>query len=431
MRYKQFPKEFFVENRKNFSAKLKPDSLAIFHSNDLMPKTADQVYPFRQNSDLFYLSGIDQEESILIVFPDHPSEQHREILFLRKTDEVIATWEGERLTKEKAAQMSGIETVYWMEEFDNVFPVLMNKASYVYVNLNEHDRYSSDVPYKDFRFAQQIKNQYPAHSLERSAPIMKELRSIKKDVEIAYIKKACQITKSAFEQVLGFVKPGVWEYEIEAEITREFIRQGSGGHAYDPIVASGENACVLHYITNDNVCKDGDSILFDFGANYGNYASDMSRVIPVNGKFTKRQKEVYNAVLRVFKEAKKKLKPGCKLKSYQEEVAGLIENELVKLNVLSENEINQVKSNNPPYKQYFPHGVSHHMGLDVHDLADQNRTIEPGMVFTCEPGIYLHNEGIGVRIENDVMVTDNEPEDLMSDIPIEAEDIEAMMRHKG
>ncbi len=431
MRYRQFPTDFFVDNRKRFSSQLKPNALAVFQSNDLMPKTADQVYPFRQNSDLFYLSGIDQEESILVLFPDHPSEQNREMLFLRKTDEVIATWEGEKLTKEKATEISGIQTVFWLEDFDNIFPLLMNNAECCYVNLNEHDRYKSDVPYKDLRFARTIQSDYPGHHLERSAPIMKDLRRVKKDIEIQYIQKACDITKSAFERVLGFVEPGVWEYEIEAEITHEFIRNGSEGHSYDPIVASGKNACVLHYITNDHRCHDGDSILFDFGATYGNYASDMSRVIPVNGQFTARQKEVYNAVLRVFNQARSKLKPGIKLKEYQEEVAGLVEEELVKLNVLSRDQINVGKNHNPPYKRYFPHGVSHHMGLDVHDVPDRNKVIEPGMVFTCEPGIYIHEEGIGVRIENDLMVTENEPYDLMAHIPIEAEEIEELMQKRA
>lgn len=428
MRYQPFPSDFFVDNRKAFVKHLKPNSLAIFHANDLMPKTADQVYPFRQNSDLFYLSGIDQEESILVLFPDHPSENMREILFLRKTDEEIAIWEGEKLTKEKATEFSGIQTVYWLEEFDRLFPLLMSRAENCYLNLTEHDRYSSDVPYKDLRFARQLKENYPAHNLDRAAPIMKDLRATKRETEIQYIQKACNITHGAFERVLKFVKPGVWEYEIEAEITHEFIRNGAEGHAYDPIVGSGKNGCVLHYITNDHICQDGDSILFDFGATYGNYAADMSRVIPVNGQFTPRQKEVYNSVLSVFKQAKSKLKPGIKLKDYQDEVAGLIEEELVKLNVLNKDQIKWGDHPNPPYKKYFPHGVSHHMGLDVHDVPDRNRAIEPGMVFTCEPGIYLLDEGIGVRLENDVVITENEPRDLMADIPIEPETIEEIMQ---
>ena len=318
MRYNKFPADFFVKNREAFCAQLKPQSLALFHSNDQMPKTADQEHPFRQSSDLFYLSGIDQEESILVLFPDHPSENFREVLFLRKTNEMIATWEGHKFTKEEAKEISGIQTVFWLEDYDNIFPQLMNRAENCYVNLNEHSRFSSEVPYKDLRVARELQHQYPAHNFERSAPIMRDLRALKQDVEIEYIQKACDITKSAFERVLRFVKPNVWEYEVEAEITHEFIRNGSEGHAYDPIVASGKNACVLHYITNNDVCRDGDTILFDFGASYGNYAADMSRVIPVNGQFTDRQREVYNSVLSVFNQAKTKLKPGTKLNYYQE-----------------------------------------------------------------------------------------------------------------
>ena len=430
MRYTKFPAEFFTNNRERFCSQLKPGSLAVFHSNDQMPRTADQEHPFRQSSDLFYLSGIDQEESILVLFPDHPSENLREVLFLRKTDSVIATWEGEKLTKEQASEVSGIETVYWLADFDRIFPLMMNRAAHCYVNLNEHDRFSSEVPYKDLRMARQVRHDYPAHNLERSAPIMKDLRAVKQDVELSYMQKACDITKSAFERVLKFVKPEVWEYEVEAEITHEFLRHGSEGHAYDPIVASGKNACVLHYITNDHVCRDGETILFDFGASYGNYAADMSRVIPVNGQFTKRQKEVYNSVYSVFKQAKSKLKPGVKLKDYQEEVAGLIQDELLRLKVLTRKDIDQADEDNPAYKQYFPHGVSHHIGLDVHDVPDRERLLEPGMAFTCEPGIYLHDEGIGVRIENDVVITNGEPKDLMSHIPIEAEEIEELMQSR-
>lgn len=427
MRYETLPTEFFAENREDFKKHLKPNSIAIFNSNDEMPKTADQVFPFRQSSDLFYLSGVDQEESTLILFPDAPYDHLREILFLRKTDEQIAIWEGEKLTKERAEAISGIETIYWNESFEAVLASLMHQAEHVYVNLNEHERYDSPVPYKDYRFTQQLKTQFPAHNFQRSAPIMRQLRATKKQAEIDQIQKACNITQSAFERVLKFVKPGVKEYEIEAEITHEFIRQGSEGHAYDPIVASGANACVLHYIKNDEVCNDGESILFDFGASYGNYASDMSRVIPVNGRFSKRQKAIYNAVLDVFRQAKQMLKPGTLLKDYQESVGKLIEEKLVDLNIITNHDIKKQDPDNPLYKKYFPHGTSHHMGLDVHDVPDRHKPIEEGMVFTCEPGIYVRDEGIGVRLENDVVVTNGEPIDLMKNIPIEAEEIEELM----
>jgi len=430
MRYETLPTEFFKENREAFKKHLKPNSIAIFNSNDEMPKTADQVFPFRQSSDLFYLSGVDQEESTLILFPDAPYDQLQEILFLRKTNEQIAIWEGEKLTKERAEAISGIETIYWNENFEAVLTTLMHQAEHVYVNLNEHERYDSVVPYKDYRFTQHLKSQFPAHDIQRSAPIMRKLRATKKQAEIDQIQKASNITQSAFERVLKFVKPGVKEYEIEAEITHEFIRQGAEGHAYDPIVASGANACVLHYIKNDEVCKDGESILFDFGASYGNYASDMSRVIPVNGRFSKRQKAIYNAVLDVFRQAKQMLKPGTLLKDYQESVVTLIEEKLVDLNIRSNQEIKNQDPENPLYKMHFPHGTSHHMGLDVHDVPDRHKAIEEGMVFTCEPGIYVRDEGIGVRLENDVVVTKGEPIDLMKDIPIEAEEIEELMNKK-
>lgn len=428
MRYTPLPANFFKQNRENFCQRLKPNALAVFHANDKMPKSADQEFQLWQNSDLYYLCGIDQEETILVLFPDHPVEHLREVLFLRKTSPEIAIWEGQKLTKDQAVDRSGIQTVYWLEDFDTIFPTLMNRASICYVNLNEHDRFSSEVPYKDIRFARHIREQYPAHELERATPIMKDLRATKRDVEISYIQEATEITKSAFERVLNFVKPGVKEYEIEAEITHEFIRKGSMGHAYDPIVASGSNACVLHYITNDNTCQNGDVILFDFGASYAHYAADMSRVIPVNGRFSERQKAVYNAVHRVFKQAKNKMVPGVKLREFQETVAGLVEEELIQLKVIDPKDRHQKDDDKPVYKRYFPHGVSHHLGLDVHDVPDRERVLEPGMVLTCEPGIYLHDEGIGVRLENDIMVTDKGPYDLMEHIPMDAEHIEQLMR---
>ncbi len=428
MRYNPLPVHFFQQNRENFCQQLKPNALAVFHSNDKMPKSADQEFQLWQNSDLYYLTGIDQEESILVLYPQHPQPEMRALLFLRKTSPEIAVWEGAKLTKPQATKLTGISSVYWLEDFDKIFPALMNRASACYVNLNEHDRFSSEVPYKDLRFARDIQHRYPAQELERANPIMKDLRAVKQDEEIAYMQLAADITKSAFERVLNFVKPGVKEYEIEAEITHEFIRNGAQGHSYDPIVASGGNACVLHYITNDDVCRDGDTILFDFGASYAHYAADMSRVIPVNGRFTQRQRAVYDSVQQVFRQAKEYLVPGAKIRDIQEAVTDLIGEELIKLEVLSgEDQLNKEDDKKAAIKKYFPHGVSHHLGLDVHDVPDRERPLEPGMVLTCEPGIYLPDEGIGVRLENDVMVTNNGPYDLMEHIPMIPEQIEDIM----
>lgn len=427
MRYTPLPPEFLRQNRQNFCQQLKPNALAVFHANDKMPKTADQEFQLWQNSDLYYLTGIDQEESILVLYPEHPRQEMREILFLRKTSPEIAVWEGAKLTKDEAKERSGIASVYWLEDFDKIFPQLMNRAHACYVNLNEHDRFSSEVPYKDLRFAREVQHRYPAHDLERANPIMKDLRACKRETELAYMQKAVDITKGAFERVLNFVKPGLKAFEIEAEVTHEFIKNGAQGHAYDPIVASGGNACVLHYITNDNVVSDGDTILFDFGASYAHYAADLSRVVPVNGRFTQRQKAVYKEVHGVFQQAKQLLVPGAKLREIQESVTNLIGEALVRLGVISKNDLDNDDPDHQLVKRYFPHGVSHHLGLDVHDTPDRERPLEPGMVLTCEPGIYLADEEIGVRLENDIMVTDSGPYDLTADVPIAPEHIEELM----
>ena len=427
MKYTPINPELFIRNRKNFSSRLKTSSIAIFHSNDLMPKSADQHFPFHQNADLFYLSGIDQEDSILILFPDSPVPEYKEVLFIKETNEHIAIWEGEKLNRDKAKAISGIQNIYWLKEFDNVFRILMNHAQHCYLNLNENDRFSSEVPYKDLRFANELKKHYPLHHYERSAPIMAELRVVKSDIEIEVMKKACKVTEKAFRRVLEFVKPGVTEYEIEAEITHEFTRNGSKGHAYEPIIASGADSCVLHYVKNDKTCKDGDILLFDFGAEYANYASDLSRTIPVNGKYTERQKQVYNADLKVMREALKLLQPGITLNEYQKEVGKVMEAELINIGLLDKTDVKNQDPKKPLYKKYFMHGTSHFLGIDVHDIGDRYKPLQAGMVLTCEPGIYIREEGIGVRIENDVVVTDNGVIDLMKDIPIEADEIESLM----
>jgi Xaa-Pro aminopeptidase len=428
VKYDKINTNLFTLNRTKLCKELERNSLAIFHSNDEMPRNGDCFFPFRQNSDLFYLSGIDQEHTILVVFPDCPNPSYKEVLFVRKTNEHIKIWEGHKYTKHEATETSGVKSVFWLENFDNIFKMLANWAENIYININENDRVHSDVDSRNLRFVREIKNQLPAHNFERAAPILTRLREIKSDIEVDLIKQACSITEKALRRVLGFVKPGVWEFEIEAEITHEFIRNRANGHAYTPIVASGENACCLHYIDNNAQCKDGDLILMDFGAEYANYASDLTRTIPVSGKFSPRQKEVYNAVLTVMKAATKLLVVDNVLDSYHREVGVLMEEQLIKLGLLNTADVKNQDPQKPLYKKYFMHGTSHFLGLDVHDVGNRNKAFKPGMVFTCEPGIYIQEEGIGIRIENDYEITENGAVDLMASIPIEVEEIEALMQ---
>jgi Xaa-Pro aminopeptidase len=428
MRYAPIDTSLFIENRKRYIAKLQPKSLAVFNSNDIMPTNADGTMKFRQNNDLFYLSGVDQEESILVIFPDAPDPEHREVLFVRETNEHIAVWEGEKLTKERATQISGIKKVYWTHQFHTIFFGLVVEAQNIYVNTNEHVRSVIEVETRDARFIKWCRETYPAHNYVRSAPIMHELRAIKSPVEIELMRKACDLTEKGFRRLLGFVKPGVWEYEIEAELAHEFIRAGSGFAGYEPIVASGKNSCVLHYNINENQCKDGDVLLLDVAAGYANYQSDLTRTIPVNGKFTPRQKEVYNAVLRVMRFAMSRLVVGNTIAEYHKEVGKAMEEELVKLGLITKEDIAKQDPAWPAYKKYFMHGTSHFLGLDVHDVGSRFRKFEDGMVYTCEPGIYIPEEAIGVRIENDVLITKDGPVDLMKNIPIEADEIEELMK---
>ena len=429
MRYSPIGQELFVHNRRNLVKRLKHSSIAIFHSNDVMPTNADGTMPFRQNSDLFYLSGIDQEESILLLFPDARDPRMREVLFVRETNDHILTWEGYKLTKQQAQEISGIKTILWTHEFNSVLHTIISEAEHVYLNSNEHPRAVVEVETRDARFLKWIKEHYPLHKYERVAPIMHLLRAIKSDAEVTLIKQACQITKRGFLRVLGFIKPGVMEFEIEAELYHEFIRNRSRGPAYQPIIASGANACILHYVDNDRECKDGDLVLMDFGAEYANYASDLTRTVPVNGRFTQRQRDVYNAVLRVMKAATQMLVPGNTLGQYHQFVGTVMENELIQLGLLNQGDVNNQDPKNPLYKKYFMHGTSHHLGLDVHDVGDKHRAFEEGMVFTCEPGIYIKEEGIGIRLENDIHVTGKGPVDLMADIPLEPESIEKLMQN--
>lgn len=427
MKYAQIDNKLFIENRKRFIKNLQPNSVAVFNSNDIMPTNADGTMAFRQNNDLFYLSGIDQEESILVLSPDAFNKEYREILFVRETNERIAIWEGAKLTKEQATNVSGIKTVFWLSEFDRVLAMLMADAQNVYLNTNEHLRATIEVETRDARFLKKCREKFPLHNYMRSAPLMFELRSIKSETEVKLIRQACAITKKGFLRTLKMVKPGVMEYEIEAELIHEFIRNRSRGFAYGPIIASGLNACVLHYVDNDKECKSGDILLMDVAAEYANYASDLTRSIPVSGKFTKRQKQVYNAVLRVMKEAISMLRPGIIISEYNKEVGKITEKELIGLGLLNAKDVRNQDKENPLYKKYFMHGTSHFMGLDVHDVGDFNKPIKAGMVFTCEPGIYIREEKIGIRLENDILITKGKPLDLMADIPIEADEIESLM----
>ncbi|CAN5543385.1 aminopeptidase P family protein [soil metagenome] len=428
MKYTPIDSLLFIENRKRFVAHMKPGSIAFFNANDEMPRNGDCNFPYRQHSDLFHLSGIDQEQTVLVLFPDAPIPKYREMLFLRKTNEHIAVWEGHKYSKEEGRQASGIQSIYWLEDYASIIPMLMNHCTTVYLNLNENDRFASDVPYREMRFAKEMKKRYAGHHYERSGPLMATLRSIKHDIEIKLMQRAMDITEKAFRRVLRFVKPGVMEYEIEAEITHEFIRKRANGHAYTPIIASGNNANVLHYIDNNMECKAGEVILMDFGAEYANYAADMTRCVPVSGEFTERQRDVYNAVLRVMRQATKMLVPGNTIEKYHLEVGKIMEGELIGLGLLNKDEVKKQNPDMPLYKKYFMHGTSHFLGLDVHDIGDRYQPMQAGMIFTCEPGIYIPEEGLGIRLENDILITSKEQIDLMSAIPVEVEDIEEAMR---
>ena len=434
MRYAPLPTTLFVEARERLRKLLPPGAMVILQANDIYPTNADGSMVFVQSSDLFYLTSVDQEETILLLFPDAPEPKHREMLFLRGTNEQIAIWEGERLTKEQAAERSGIplKSIHWLSEFETQLRLSLVRAQSVYLNTNEHGRASVEVETRDARFIRRLQNQWPLHRYERLAPLMHQLRAIKSPAEVDVINKAIEITESAFRRVLAFTAPGVMEYEIVAEIIHEFIRHGGQGHAYTPIIGSGKNACVLHYIQNNAPCQDGDVVLMDFGCRYANYNADLTRSIPVNGKYTKRQREVYNSVLHVMRSAAKMLKPGVLLKTYQEKVGDIMEEELLKLKLLTKKDVKEAREKDPEkpaYKKYFMHGTSHHLGLDVHDVGDTWRKIEPGMVFTIEPGIYIPEEKLGIRIENDVFITKNGNIDLMKTIPIEVEEIEELMVH--
>jgi Xaa-Pro aminopeptidase len=428
MKYDRIDSSLYVQNRQKFTQRMEKNTLAVFNSNDIYPISADSTMPFQQHRDILYLSGVDQEESILVLFPDCSNPAHREVLFLKETSDHIAIWEGEKLTKQAAFDTAGIKTVYWLQQFPTIFKQLMAEAHGIYLNTNEHLRANTEVETREDRFIKKVKQDFPAHQMLKSAPILHKIRSIKESIELELMQKACKITEAGVRRLLQFIKPGVWEYEIEAELAHEFLRNRSKGFAYTPIVASGKNACVLHYIENNQQCKDGDVILLDVGAEYANYASDLTRCIPVNGRFTTRQKEVYNSVLHVKTEAQKLLIPGTIMAEYHKQVGLLMEQQLVKLKLITLDDIKKQNPDWPAYKKYFMHGTSHFLGLDTHDVGLWNEPIQAGMVFTCEPGIYIPEEGLGIRLEDDLVVQEKgEPFNLMKDIPLLAEEIEDLM----
>jgi Xaa-Pro aminopeptidase len=409
-------------------AELKPKSLAVFNSNDIYPIGADSTLPFEQHRDIFYLSGIDQEESILVLFPNAYEKKQREILFIRKTDEHIAIWEGAKLTKAQANDISGIQTICWLEDFEAVFQKLSTQCDTFYFNTNEHYRQSVETQTREDRFIKWCKKQYPAHSNAKSNPILQKLRSIKDDEEIKQLQTACDITEKGIRRLLSFLKPGIWEYELEAELVHEFLRNRSKGFAYEPIIASGMNSNILHYTQNNQQCKAGELVLLDVAAEYGNYSADLTRTIPVSGVFTKRQREVYNSVLRVKNEATKLLIPGMIWKDFHLEVGKLMTSELQGLGLLDKADIQNENPESPAYKKYFMHGTAHHLGLNTHDYGLLHLPMEANMVFTVEPGIYIPHEGFGVRLEDDVVIQKSgAPTNLMKNIPIEVEEIESIM----
>ncbi len=427
MRYTPINKGLFVKTRAKLLKKVKPDSLVIIHSNDEVYRNGNQCYPFRQNSDLFYLSGFEQSKTILCFYKSNTEENHREIAFINKSNEHNEIWHGHKYNSEEAEKISGIKEIKWLDEFDTVFKDISGKAENLYFNTNENLKsaiYDSTV---DGAFFRKVKEEYPDKKTEDIIPVLTELRLTKEPEEIELIKKGCDITDKAFRRVLKFVKPELMEYEIEAEITHEFISNGANGHAYPPIIASGKNACVLHYENNDCRCKSGDLLLMDFGAEYANYTSDLSRTVPVNGRFTKRQRECYEAVLRVFKHARSMMLPGKTIDDINKKVYKLIEAEMITLGLFTAEDVKNQQAEKPMYFRYFMHGTSHFIGLDVHDVGTKQHVLQEGMILSCEPGLYIKEENIGIRIENDILVTSKGHVDLMENIPVEADEIEKLM----
>lgn len=427
MRYEPIDSTLFLSNRKRLNSILKPKSMVIVLSNDVIPSNADGTLGFRQNNDFFYLTGIDQEESILILFPDFPDENFREILLLRETSEYIKTWEGEKLTKTQATNISDISKVGWTSSFESILRKLVFEADQVYLNMNEHDGADWKFQSRERRFITEFQQKFPLHKVERLASVMRQLRVIKQPQEIELMKRAIDITAKGFKRIAKFLKPNVREYELEAELTHEFLKNRSRGHAFHPIMASGPSACVLHYITNNNICKEGEVILLDFGAEYANYNADITRCLPVSGRFTQRQRQVYESVLKIMRLTRNMIVKGNTMDKLRRDVGRIVESELIDLGLLNKSNVERQDPDAPLYRKYFPHGISHHLGLDVHDVGSRYETFKPGMVFTCEPGIYIPEEKLGIRLENDILITQRGNIDLMENIPIEVDEIEELM----
>jgi Xaa-Pro aminopeptidase len=420
--------QLFIKNRERFVARMQKNSIAIFVSNDESPSNADAIYRFKQNSDLYWLSGIHQEDSMVILFPDNPDPKYREVLVLVRPNELKEKWDGKRLRADEAKKMSGIKTVVWLDSLEGLLQPWIHLADTIYLDTNENDRKASLVRTRDYRFVDEMKSRYPLHQYERAAKIMKDLRGIKTAFEVEVIQTAIDITENTFRRLLKFIKPGVMEYEIEAEILHSFLSQRATGEAYGSIIASGDNARILHYVSNNQECKDGDLILMDFGAEYGGYNADLTRTVPVNGKFTSRQKTVYNACLHLHDYAKSLLKPGISIIEYTDKVGEEATRQFLKIGLLTKTDVKNEDRENRAYRKYLYHGISHHLGIDVHDLGSRTESIKPGMVFTVEPGIYIEQEQMGIRIENNVWITKNGNKDLMEKIPIKAEEIERLMK---
>ncbi len=430
MKYLPIPSKLYTQNRQRFIKKMKPNSIAIFPGNPVLPTNGDQNYVYWRNSDIIWLSGVAQEKSMVILYPDNPDQSAREVLVLLRPNPDLEKWEGHKLRKDEATAISGIKNIQWLDSIDAMLHVMMHHADTVYLDTNENDRQDTSLFRPDLIYVRELMGRYPVHNYERAARIMKELRAIKTKEEIAVTQDAIDITEKAFRRVMQFIKPGVMEYEIEAEITHEFLRNRGTGHAYGCIIASGDRARTLHYVENNQECKNGELILMDFGAEYGNYNADLTRTIPVNGKFTKRQKEVYNAVLAVHNYGKKILKPGIKFPDYVNKINMEMEKQLLAIGLITKNDVKNQDPANPAYRKYFYHGVTHHLGLDVHDVGTRTEAVKEGMLFTVEPGIYIEEEQMGIRIENNIWITKNGNQDLFKNIPITVEEIEACMKRK-
>jgi Xaa-Pro aminopeptidase len=430
MKYLPLDPAIFTDNRRRFVKQMENNAIAIFNSNDELPLNGDALYKFKQNSDLYWLTGIEQEDSMLILFPDSPDKKFREVLVLVRPNELKEKWDGHRLRRDEATAISGIETIVWLDAIEAPLQTWIHLADTIYLNTNENDRKANLVAVRDYRFAQQMRDRYPLHNYKRAARLMKDLRGIKSAKEVEVLKIAIDITDKTFRRLLGFIRPGVFEYEIEAEIYHEFLRNRSTGPAYGSIIASGDRARTLHYVSNNQECKDGELILMDFGAEYGGYCADLTRTVPVNGKFSKRQKEVYDGCLQLHKYGASILKPGISIVDYTEKVGDEATKVFLKIGLISKADVKNEDKENRAYRKYLYHGISHHLGIDVHDLGTRTAPIKPGMVFTIEPGIYIEEEKMGVRIENNFWITKNGNIDLMKNIPVTTEEIESLMKTK-